>query len=83
MSFTCPRGHASATDDYCSVCGIRNPGSAVMAGERPETTREPQEEDQAGDGVAVGERRGLEPVDDVGERAHEREEECAAGRRDS
>src|SRR2546421_1598405 len=38
MSFTCPRGHASATDDYCSVCGIRNPGSAVMADERPETS---------------------------------------------
>jgi hypothetical protein len=38
MSFTCPRGHTSATDDYCSVCGVRNPGSAVMAGERPDTT---------------------------------------------
>jgi len=37
MSFTCPRGHHSATDDYCNVCGIRNPSSGVIAGvrERP------------------------------------------------
>ena len=31
MSFTCPRGHLSASDDYCSVCGVRNPGPAVLA----------------------------------------------------
>jgi FHA domain len=30
MSFICPRGHHSVSDDYCSVCGVRNPGSAVM-----------------------------------------------------
>jgi FHA domain len=36
MSFTCPRGHPSASDDYCSVCGVRNPGVGVMADERPE-----------------------------------------------
>src|SRR5689334_9741013 len=36
MSFTCPRGHPSASDDYCSVCGVRNPGSAVLADERPD-----------------------------------------------
>jgi len=35
MSFTCPRGHPSASDDYCSVCGVRNPGVSVMADERP------------------------------------------------
>lgn len=34
MSFTCPRGHESASDDYCSVCGVRNPGGAVLAGVR-------------------------------------------------
>jgi FHA domain len=31
MSFTCPRGHLSASDDYCSVCGVRNPGASVLA----------------------------------------------------
>jgi hypothetical protein len=36
MSFMCPRGHDSVTDDYCSVCGIRNPSSAVLTGARPE-----------------------------------------------
>ncbi len=36
MSFTCPRGHHSAGDDYCSVCGIRNPASSVLTGVRPE-----------------------------------------------
>jgi len=36
MSFTCPRGHSSATDDYCSVCGIRNPASSVLTGARPD-----------------------------------------------
>jgi hypothetical protein len=36
MSFTCPRGHLSATDDYCSVCGIRNPASSVLTGVRPD-----------------------------------------------
>ncbi len=35
MSFICPRGHDSASDDYCSVCGVRNPGSSVLAGVRP------------------------------------------------
>lgn len=35
MSFTCPRGHLSASDDYCSVCGVRNPGASVLADERP------------------------------------------------
>src|SRR5215467_3198288 len=34
MSFICPRGHHSVSDDYCSVCGVRNPGSPVMAGIR-------------------------------------------------
>jgi hypothetical protein len=34
MSFTCPRGHHSASDDYCSVCGIRNPAEPVLAGAR-------------------------------------------------
>ncbi|TMC06351.1 MAG: FHA domain-containing protein [Chloroflexi bacterium] len=34
MSFICPRGHHSVSDDYCSVCGVRNPGSPVMAGVR-------------------------------------------------
>jgi len=38
MSFICPRGHHSVNDDYCSVCGVRNPGSPVMAGVR--TARE-------------------------------------------
>ena len=38
MSFICPRGHHSLSDDYCSVCGVRNPGSPVMAGVR--TARE-------------------------------------------
>jgi pSer/pThr/pTyr-binding forkhead associated (FHA) protein len=38
MSFICPRGHHSVSDDYCNVCGVRNPGSAVMAGVR--TARE-------------------------------------------
>jgi len=35
MSFICPRGHHSVSDDYCSVCGVRNPGSSVLAGVRP------------------------------------------------
>jgi hypothetical protein len=35
MSFICPRGHHSVSDDYCSVCGVRNPGPAVMADVRP------------------------------------------------
>jgi FHA domain len=35
MSFICPRGHHSVSDDYCSVCGVRNPGVSVMAGVRP------------------------------------------------
>ena len=35
MSFICPRGHHSVSDDYCSVCGVRNPGSPVLAGVRP------------------------------------------------
>ncbi len=34
MSFTCPRGHHSATDDYCSVCGVRNPAAPVLTGAR-------------------------------------------------
>jgi hypothetical protein len=38
MSFICPRGHHSVSDDYCSVCGVRNPGSQVLAGVR--TVRE-------------------------------------------
>jgi pSer/pThr/pTyr-binding forkhead associated (FHA) protein len=38
MSFTCPRGHHSVSDDYCSVCGIRNPATSVLAGVR--TARE-------------------------------------------
>jgi pSer/pThr/pTyr-binding forkhead associated (FHA) protein len=36
MSFTCPRGHESATDDYCSVCGVRNPTTSVLTGARPD-----------------------------------------------
>lgn len=36
MSFTCPRGHVSEGDDYCSVCGVRNPGASVLAEERPD-----------------------------------------------
>lgn len=35
MSFICPRGHNSVSDDYCSVCGVRNPASSVLAGVRP------------------------------------------------
>jgi hypothetical protein len=34
MSFTCPRGHHSASDDYCNVCGIRNPAASLLAGVR-------------------------------------------------
>ena len=34
MSFTCPRGHHSASDDYCTVCGIRNPATSVLTGVR-------------------------------------------------
>jgi hypothetical protein len=32
MSFTCPRGHLSASDDYCSVCGVRNPAISEFGG---------------------------------------------------
>jgi hypothetical protein len=34
MSFICPRGHHSVSDDYCSVCGVRNPASAGPGGVR-------------------------------------------------
>jgi len=47
MSFICPRGHHSVSDDYCSVCGVRNPGSPVMAGVR--TARD----HMAGDSVCL------------------------------
>jgi FHA domain-containing protein len=46
MSFTCRRGHYSASDDYCDICGARNwsaatgsgSGSAPASGQ-PGTTR--------------------------------------------
>jgi hypothetical protein len=34
MSFICPRGHHSVSDDYCSVCGVRNPAMAGVVGVR-------------------------------------------------
>jgi hypothetical protein len=43
MSFICPRGHHSVSDDYCSVCGVRNPGSTVLAGIRTARERGPSE----------------------------------------
>jgi FHA domain len=43
MSFTCPRGHLSASDDYCSVCGVRNPGASVLADVR--TDQQPASEE--------------------------------------
>lgn len=43
MSFICPRGHHSVSDDYCSVCGVRNPGSPVMAGIRTARDHGPAE----------------------------------------
>jgi FHA domain len=43
MSFICPRGHHSVSDDYCSVCGVRNPGSSVLADVRPMQEQVPGE----------------------------------------
>lgn len=43
MSFICPRGHHSVSDDYCSVCGVRNPGTPVMAGVRSARDHAPGE----------------------------------------
>ena len=35
MSATCPNGHASATDDFCDVCGAPIDASAAAAGSAP------------------------------------------------
>ena len=45
MSFTCPKGHASTTVDFCDVCGepiaaaARRSGVAAPAGARPRPRR--------------------------------------------
>ncbi len=46
MTFSCPNGHASASDDYCDQCGIRlgqaSPPSPTPQAEETVTTTEPE-----------------------------------------
>jgi FHA domain/Double zinc ribbon len=46
MTFTCPNGHASASDDYCDQCGIRlgqaSPPSPTPQAEETVGTTEPE-----------------------------------------
>ena len=70
--------HDGAESEPAPADPVRDP-----AGQRPDETGEPEQEDEAGDRRRVRERRLLEPIGDVRERPDHREEQRAATDRDT